>query len=225
MTAALQDLRPVHGNPLKKNRWPGIVFALAFNFAVAFGLWVGLNNATIALLRDNLKAVVTTEDVKQDLPPPPPPPDFKPPPVVAVVPEVTLDLTRAPPPPPTITVARPAPPPPPAPPAPPPAVKVAPPPPPPPPSSPTPTTSHAVTADDYPPVSIRLQEQGKVAIKYLLKEDGTVSECAVTTSSGKSRLDDAACTMVKRRWKFKPATQSGKPVAEYLTAEVIFQLK
>jgi protein TonB len=59
-----------------------------------------------------------------------------------------------------------------------------------------------------------------VAIKYLVKEDGSVAECAVTTSSGKTRLDDAACTMVKRRWKFKPATQAGKPVAEYLTAEV-----
>jgi protein TonB len=226
MTAALQDLRPVHGKPLKRSRLPGILFAVGFNFAVAFGLYVGLNNATIALLKENLKAVVTTEEQKQDLPPPPPPPDFKPPPVVAVVPEVAIDLTKAPPPAPTITTARPAPPPPPAPPAPPPPkVEVAPPPPPPPPTPPTPTTSHQVTADDYPPVSIRLQEQGKVAIKYLVKEDGSVAECAVTTSSGKTRLDDAACTMVKRRWKFKPATQAGKPVAEYLTAEVIFQLK
>ena len=88
-----------------------------------------------------------------------------------------------------------------------------------------PTTSHAVTADDYPPVSIRLQEQGKVSIKYTVKDDGTVSDCAVTTTSGKSRLDDAACTMVKRRWKFKPATNEGKPVAYNQVADVIFQLK
>ncbi|HEX5281807.1 MAG TPA: energy transducer TonB [Micropepsaceae bacterium] len=87
------------------------------------------------------------------------------------------------------------------------------------------TTTHTVTADDYPPVSIRLEEQGKVAIKYLVKEDGTVGDCNVTTSSGKQRLDDAACAMAMRRWKFKPATQNGKPVAEYLTAEVVFQLK
>ena len=225
-TTAMQDLRPVHGKPLKKNRLPGLIFALGFNFALAFGLYVGLNNATIQLLRDNIKAVVTTEEVKQDLPPPPPPPDFKPPPVQTIVPEVAIDLARAPPPPPTITTQAALPPPPPAPPAPPaPKVEVAPPPPPPPPTPPVATTSHAVTADDYPPVSIRLQEQGKVSIKYLVKEDGTVSECAVTTPSGKSRLDDAACTMVKRRWKFKPATQAGKPVAEYLVADVIFQLK
>ncbi|HMI95898.1 MAG TPA: energy transducer TonB, partial [Micropepsaceae bacterium] len=100
-----------------------------------------------------------------------------------------------------------------------------PPPPPPPPTPPTPTTSHQVTQDDYPPVSIRLQEQGKVAIKYTIAADGGVTECAVTTTSGKPRLDDAACTMVKKRWKFKPATQDGKPVAVSLPAEVIFALK
>src|SRR5438270_5625850 len=211
-TTAMQDLRPVHGKPLKKNRLPCLLFSLGCNFALAFGLYVGLNNATIQLLRDNIKAVVTTEEVKQDLPPPPPPPDFKPPPVQTIVPEVAIDLARAPPPPPTITTQAALPPPPPAPPAPPaPKVEVAPPPPPPPPTPAQPTTSHAVTADDYPPVSIRLQEQGKVAIKYTIATDGSVSECAVTGPSGKPRLDDAACTMVKKRWKFKPATQDGKP--------------
>ena len=212
MSAALQDLRPVHGKPPKKNLGPGIVAAIVVNTTLVAGLYFGMNGATLKLLAQNIKAVVTEDVQKDDLPPPPPPPDFKPPPVVAVVPDVNIDLTKAPPPPP-------------APPAPPPAVKVAPPPPPPPPTPPVATTSHAVTADDYPPVSIRLQEQGKVAIKYLVKEDGTVGDCNVTTTSGKARLDDAACTMVKRRWKFKPATQDGKSVAEFLTAEVIFQLK
>jgi TonB family protein len=92
------------------------------------------------------------------------------------------------------------------------------------PTPPMPVTSHAVTSDDYPPVSIRLAEQGLVKIRYLVQADGTVGECAVITSSGSSRLDDAACTMVKRRWRFTPATQKGKPVAEYLLAEVSFEL-
>ena len=87
------------------------------------------------------------------------------------------------------------------------------------------TTSHQVTADDYPAISIRLQEQGTVAIKFNIGADGTVSECTVATSSGKPRLDDAACTMVKKRWKYKPATQDGKPVAVSLPAEVVFTLK
>lgn len=217
----LQDLRPVHGGSVKKERWPGIVFVVAVHAALIYALVTGLAQLTVGALRADLKAVVTTE-LSNKIVPPPPPPDFRPPPVVSIRPDVALNLT-APPPRPVLTLP---PPPPPAPPAPPPpVVKVAPPPPPPPPSPPVPTTSHQVTADDYPPVSIRLQEQGKVAIKYLVKEDGTVGDCAVTGSSGKSRLDDAACTMVKRRWKFKPATQAGKPVSEYLIADVIFQLR
>jgi len=65
----------------------------------------------------------------------------------------------------------------------------------------------------------------KVAIKYTINTDGAVTECAVTGTSGKPRLDDAACTMVKKRWKFKPATQDGKAVAVSVPAEVIFALK
>lgn len=217
----LQDIRPVHGGvSRKKERWPGIAFVIVVHAALIYALVTGLAQLSVASLRADLKAVVTTDIVKQILPPPPPP-DFRPPPVVSIRPDVALNLA-APPPQRVLTLP---PPPPPAPPAPPPVVKTAPPPPPPPPTPPVATTSHAVTADDYPPVSIRLQEQGKVQIKYLVKEDGTVGACDVTTSSGKTRLDDAACTMVRRRWKFKPATQQGKAVAEFLTAEVIFQLR
>lgn len=78
---------------------------------------------------------------------------------------------------------------------------------------------------DYPADSVKMGEQGQVRLKYLVKQDGNVGDCIVTLSSGLKRLDDAACAMVTNRWKFKPATQNGKPVAEYLTAEVVFQLK
>ena len=87
------------------------------------------------------------------------------------------------------------------------------------------TTSHAVTADDYPAISIRLQEQGTVAIRFVINPEGTVDECAIATTSGKPRLDEAACTMVKKRGKYKPATQDGKPVAQNTTANVVFQLR
>jgi protein TonB len=219
----LQDLRPTHGKALKKNRWPGIIFVIVFHIAAIWALTIGLANRTIELLRGNVKAVVTTEVADEDLPPPPPPPDFKPPEVVAVAPEVTIDLAQAPPPATTTSITN-------TPPRPPAPVVVAPPPPPPPPPPPAPTpavatTSHAVTADDYPAISIRLQEQGTVAIRFVINAEGTVDECTVATSSGKSRLDDAACTMVKRRWKYKPATQEGKPVAQVTTANVVFQLR
>jgi periplasmic protein TonB len=205
---ALQELRPIHGKPLETNRWPGIIFVIVLHIAGIYALIDGLGNRKVALLRHNIQAVVTTEVVKDDLPPPAPPPNFQPPPVVAIQPEVQIALAQAPPPVTTITQT--------------PAVIVAPPTPPTPPAA---ITSHAVTADDYPPVSIRLQEQGLVKIKYLVKADGMVGDCAVTGTSGKSRLDDAACTMVKKRWRFKPATQGGKPVAEYLLTDVIFKLQ
>jgi protein TonB len=191
-----------------------VVFHVVFIWALAHGL----ANATIQLLRGNLQTVVTTEDVKDDLPPPPPPPDFKPPPVVAIAPEVTIDLALAPPPAATTAITN-------TPPKPPAPVAVAPPPPPPPPSAAVPTTSHAVTAEDYPAISLRLQEQGTVAIKFVIGANGTVSDCSIATPSGKPRLDDAACKMVLKRWKYKPAMQDGKPVAQNGTANVIFQLK
>ncbi len=219
--ASLQELRPIHGKPIKQNKSVGLILSTAVTGSVLFAVYVGLNRNLVVALVEDIKAVVVTEEVKNEAPPPPLPPDFKPPTVTAIAPEVTINLAAVRPPPAAITVTAPPPP------APPKPVIAAPPPPPPPPppTAATPTTSHQVTADDYPPVSIRLQEQGKVGIKYTITTDGTVSECAVTAPSGKPRLDDAACTMVKKRWKFKPATQDGKPVATSLPADVIFALK
>ena len=87
------------------------------------------------------------------------------------------------------------------------------------------TTPHDVTFRDYPPESARLHESGEVTVTYVINEMGSVTSCSVVLSSGKGRLDNAACEMVKKRWKFKPATQDGKPVATSLPAEVIFALK
>jgi protein TonB len=92
-------------------------------------------------------------------------------------------------------------------------------------TAPVAVTSHAVTVDDYPPESVSLGEQGKVQIRYTIGTDGVVSDCVVTMSSGIPRLDDGACTMVKSKWQFKPATQNGHAVAVAIPAEVIFALK
>src|SRR5262249_13718555 len=141
------------------------------------------------------------------------------PPAVVAPPEVTIDLAQAAPNTNNNTITL-------TPPKPPAPVAVAPPPPPPPPTPPEATTNHAVTAADYPPISIRLTEQGTVGIKYVVGADGNVNDCNVTTSSGHPRLDDAACVMVKKRWKFKPATQDGKPVGYTITGTtVVFKLQ
>ena len=82
-----------------------------------------------------------------------------------------------------------------------------------------------VRAEDYPRQSLRLQEQGTVGVAFTVNTDGTVTECSVATSSGKPRLDEAACAMVIRRWRYKPATDNGMPVEQDTTANIIFQLR
>lgn len=94
-----------------------------------------------------------------------------------------------------------------------------------PPTPPVAITSHAVTAADYPSVSLKAGEQGATTVRYVVLEDGTVGDVQVLKSSGFSMLDQAAGAMVKSRWRFKPAMQNGRPIREALTAEIVYALK
>src|ERR1051325_4114300 len=69
------------------------------------------------------------------------------------------------------------------------------------------TTSHAVTAADYPAESVKLGEQGATRIRYVILEDGSVGDVEVLKSSGYARLDKASVSLVKSKWRFKPATE------------------
>jgi TonB family protein len=84
------------------------------------------------------------------------------------------------------------------------------------------TTSHEVTARDYPRESILRHESGAVTVTYVINEVGSVTSCSVVLSSGKGRLDEAACAMVKRRWKYQPATEDGKPAPVQYISKVVF---
>jgi len=88
---------------------------------------------------------------------------------------------------------------------------------------PVPITPHEVTAADYPVESLPAQEVGTARVDYLVGVDGTVSEPMVTQSSGSPRLDQAAITIVSR-WRFRPATENGRPVEARLFANVVFRL-
>ena len=90
-------------------------------------------------------------------------------------------------------------------------------------SPPKAINSHAVTERDYPPISVRLNEEGRVTVRYLVDAEGTVGEVQVTGSSGKERLDNAAISLVKR-WRFHPALQEGRPVPQWVAAVVVFRL-
>ena len=64
---------------------------------------------------------------------------------------------------------------------------------------------------DYPVLSMRMNEQGKVVLRVELGEDGHVAHSEVKTSSGYQRLDAAALSAVKA-WHCKPAIRNGVAV-------------
>ena len=64
----------------------------------------------------------------------------------------------------------------------------------------------------YPAVARRAGEQGKVVLRVLVNASGSPDKVEIRSSSGFSRLDDAALDAV-RRWRFVPARQGDKPVA------------
>lgn len=92
-----------------------------------------------------------------------------------------------------------------------------------PPTPPLAITSHAVSAVDYPRESIPAREMGTTQVQYLVRVDGTVGNAIIATSSGSPRLDQAAIDIVTR-WRYKPATENGRPVPAWLDANVVFRL-
>lgn len=67
------------------------------------------------------------------------------------------------------------------------------------------------SAPAYPPLSRRLNEEGKVVLRVELDEQGSVSAARVATASGFPRLDEAALAAVKT-WRCNPARRDGQPV-------------
>lgn len=62
----------------------------------------------------------------------------------------------------------------------------------------------------YPPISRRLNEQGKSIIRVLIGIDGLPQKAEISKSSGYDRLDEAARTTVMR-WRYVPGKRNGVP--------------
>jgi protein TonB len=76
----------------------------------------------------------------------------------------------------------------------------------------------------YPAQSIRIGETGTVILSVLVLENGRVGDVRIDRSSGSPRLDDSAAREA-RRWKLKPGTRDGVPVAMWKQIPVTFRLK
>lgn len=75
----------------------------------------------------------------------------------------------------------------------------------------------------YPPLSRRMEEEGKVLLRVHVTPDGMASEVTIARSSGFPRLDEAALNAV-RRWRFVPAKQGDKAVAAWVNVPLAFKL-
>ena len=222
-------------------RTPVIVSSVVlFHVAALWALHTGL-------LQRMVEVVVPVMAISQAEPPPPPPkppepvkppePPKTPPPPKPLQPVLTpppAPQTPAPatPEPPAVLAAPTA-----APTAP--AVQAAPPAPPPPappPASPAPAAPPKVElpsskADylhnpppEYPRMSKRLGEQGKVVLKVLIGPDGAPQKVELQTSSGFERLDKSAMEAAMR-WRYVPGKRGGVAEAMWYQVPIQFTLE
>lgn len=76
---------------------------------------------------------------------------------------------------------------------------------------------------EYPALSRRLGEEGKVVLSVLINEQGRAEQVRIKRSSGFSRLDEAAQRAVKT-WSYRAGTRNGVPEAMWFDVPVLFKL-
>jgi TonB family protein len=75
----------------------------------------------------------------------------------------------------------------------------------------------------YPAASVRSHEQGVVALRVLIDEQGRASQVRLLQSSGFPRLDKSAAKAVQR-YRFSPPTQGSHPEQYWTTVGIEFDL-
>jgi protein TonB len=201
-----------------------IIIVALIHVALGYALVTGLAYSAAKKLVER----VTTVDIEEppppeEEPPPPPPDEVAPPPIVAPPPPVNLSVSPPPiqvvdtPPPPAPVVPRAAPP--------------APPPPPPAPSQARGATPDgqgrwaARIQENYPARAIRDETEGSVGVRVTVGPNGRVTACSVTSSSGSSVLDEAACDGMTRYARYNPALDDeGNPTTGSATTRIVYQL-
>ena len=76
---------------------------------------------------------------------------------------------------------------------------------------------------EYPPLSKRMGEEGRVTLHVLVNEKGHPDQVNVQQTSGSSRLDDEARQAILRS-QFKPHIEDGKAIAVYTIVPITFHL-
>lgn len=76
----------------------------------------------------------------------------------------------------------------------------------------------------YPERARREEIEGWVDLLILVSETGEVEEVRVADANPKG-VFEAACRRALKRWRFRPATKNGRPVAHVVEQRVRFQLR
>jgi len=75
----------------------------------------------------------------------------------------------------------------------------------------------------YPSMSRRMGEQGTVLVRAFINTDGRAEKVEIRTSSGYSRLDEAALATVQR-WRYVPGQRAGVAEAMWFNVPIRFLL-
>jgi len=214
--------------PLSQRKFWGVAGVVVLHALLLWAIQAGLHRTVAQKLPTVVQAILLEE--KRPEPPPPPPPAPKPPPVAppanvpppAYVPPAEVPAPVAPAK--AIAAVSSSP----APPNTAPVVAV-------PPSAPAPAAAPPARTvagvnmaqcdkPEYPSASKRLEEEGTVALRFLVGVDGKVIQSDIEKSSGYKRLDEAARAGLSR-CQFRPATVDGKPEQSWTTIRYVWRLE
>jgi len=92
-------------------------------------------------------------------------------------------------------------------------------------ANPTKPKAIKTTLPEYPFASKRLGEEGVTGLRLFITAEGKITDVQLDSSSGYSRLDDAALKHVARNWAFTPCTENGKAVACWFTTKLRWKLE
>lgn len=202
----------------KSGRLGSAATVAALHVAAIFGLVTALNSGP--LMKD-LRIIQAMIDAPQQIPsePPPAPQDFvKPTPPVAILPVFTVQeavapaqsITTVPVKPQSVQAPSAAP-----------ATSYTP----PPANDPLRPVMSTRTLPPYPPISVRLNEEGTTLMEVSISPQGNVSDCRIVESSSSERLDGAGCDFVTSNWRWHPPTSAGKPVSAKTRVSIKWDLR
>lgn len=79
--------------------------------------------------------------------------------------------------------------------------------------------------DDYSPDEFEKLRKGKTVFRVQVGPNGRATDCTILASSGSAELDEKVCLNLKRRSRFRPATDnSGNPIAGHWTSDSHWQI-